>query len=138
MLIVLGKIIPIFEERLRSLGGWLRTNGQAIYGSTYWSSQNDTRPGNQVWYTQSKDKETLFAITLLWPRNGIVLRLNDVVATNKTQIYLLGYTKNPLDYAQYDDYLLVKFPPLHSFIRECEDYCQWAYTLKITHFHKKG
>ena len=37
-----GYIPPIFEERLRLLGSWLATNGEAIYGSRPWKYQNDT------------------------------------------------------------------------------------------------
>jgi alpha-L-fucosidase len=44
-----GKIIPIFEERLRQMGSWLKVNGEAIYGSVPWKHQNDTINKN-VWY----------------------------------------------------------------------------------------
>ena len=44
-----GKIIPLFEERLRQLGQWLRVNGESIYSSKPWSHQNDTMARN-IWY----------------------------------------------------------------------------------------
>ncbi len=43
-----GKIIPVFEERLRQMGSWLKVNGEAIYASVPWKYQNDTINSN-VW-----------------------------------------------------------------------------------------
>lgn len=44
-----GKIIPVFEERLRQFGSWLKINGEGVYGSVPWSHQNDFITKN-VWY----------------------------------------------------------------------------------------
>ena len=49
-----GRIVPIFEERLRGMGDWLSVNGEAIYSSKPWTHQNDTvTPG--VWYDIIED-----------------------------------------------------------------------------------
>ena len=43
-----GRIVPIFEERLRQMGDWLKVNGDAIYATKPWKHQNDTITKN-VW-----------------------------------------------------------------------------------------
>ena len=44
-----GRIIPVFEERLTQIGGWLKVNGEAIYSTVPWpTAQNDTLTKN-VW-----------------------------------------------------------------------------------------
>ena len=47
-----GRIIPMFEERLRQLGSWLGVNGEAIYSTIPWSHQNDTLT-DKVWYVSN-------------------------------------------------------------------------------------
>ena len=44
-----GRIDPIFEERLREMGEWLKVNGEAIYKTRPWSvCQKDSVTAN-VW-----------------------------------------------------------------------------------------
>ncbi|KZS15372.1 Plasma alpha-L-fucosidase [Daphnia magna] len=90
-----GQIPPIYEERLRQIGGWLRINGEAIYGSRPWIFQNDTRTP-EIWYTKGKGSKELFisdpvyAIILEWPKSGVI-ELTAPTTTGSTRVTFLGY-----------------------------------------------
>ncbi|PAA92763.1 hypothetical protein BOX15_Mlig034267g2, partial [Macrostomum lignano] len=84
-----GTIDPVMEERLRQLGSWLRTNGDAVYNSTPWTRQNDTATSG-VWYTQRAG--SVYAFLLTWPANDRLLLGSVAMATNVT---LLGHPKRP-------------------------------------------
>ena len=43
-----GRITPIYEERLRDIGKWLRINGEGIYETRPWRLQKDPS-GWKVW-----------------------------------------------------------------------------------------
>lgn len=83
-----GTILPIFEERLRDMGQWLKINGEAIYGSKPWKLQNDSvTPG--VWYTTNdtdKDHTIIYAMLLLYPYD-----------TNSLDIYPWGKVEGDLN-----------------------------------------
>ncbi|KAH7962879.1 alpha-L-fucosidase [Rhipicephalus sanguineus] len=81
-----GVILPAFEERLTQMGTWLQVNGEAIYGSRPWKSQNDTvTPG--VWYTSKND--TVYAIVLHWPKNN-KLALGSLSLSKGATVTMLG------------------------------------------------
>lgn len=86
-------------ERLRAMGNWLRTNGEAIYESHPWIYQNDTKTPN-VWYTSKlnddkfvKNRQIVYAIALMYPfdSDGLNLYALGNKFDNNTTVHLLGY-----------------------------------------------
>nr|KAG5704118.1 hypothetical protein BaRGS_009648 [Batillaria attramentaria] len=86
-----GTIVPIFEERLRQMGGWLGVNGEAIYATRPWISANDTVTP-RIWYTAKREsqKTSVYAIMLDWPAKD-TLTLGLPQPGNDTVISMLGY-----------------------------------------------
>ena len=127
-----GTIAPIFEERLTQIGGWLDVNGIGIYSTKPWTHQNDSLSESpHVWYTQSKNETIVYGIVLGWPMNfDETVTLGDVKTREDTEIYLIGYDE-PLAFTQNHEGTIVQFPPLQKFLRQCKEYCQWGYTLKM-------
>lgn len=90
-----GLIQPLFVERLRSMGSWLKINGEAIYGSKPWIHQNDSEAKN-IWYTsksQSNGRIVVYAIVLYYPYD--VANVNLISLAGKTDkqttVKMLGY-----------------------------------------------
>ncbi|GLH08491.1 Putative alpha-L-fucosidase [Gryllus bimaculatus] len=67
-----GVIPVIMQERLQEIGSWLEINGEAIYSTRPWTSQNDSYTEG-VWYTTSNGKTEenfVYAIVFEWPEEG--------------------------------------------------------------------
>lgn len=132
-----GTISPIFQERLKDLGGFLKVNGEAIYSSNPWKlCQNETANNvTYVWYTTSKPADddphevNLFATFVSWPKND-QLYLSCVKTSKEMSVYLLGYDEKPysppLKWEKNEKGITVYLPKksLTSYF--------WAWTLKTT------
>jgi alpha-L-fucosidase len=81
-----GSIAPVFQQRLRSLGAWLRTNGDAIYATSPWpAAQNQS---TSIYYTQRES--IVYAIVLAPYRYGTPIQLSAPRASSATKVQLLG------------------------------------------------
>lgn len=126
-----GVILPAFEERLTQMGTWLEVNGEAIYGSRPWRSQNDTvTPG--VWYTSKND--TVYAIVLKWPKNNKLAlgSLSLRKGASVTMLGLDGYDLTPYSALTPENWInvgltVITFPPLTPDVLPTP----WAWVLKI-------
>lgn len=93
-----GLIQPIFVERLRAMGTWLKINGDAIYESHPWTYQNDTKTPD-VWYTckaQSNDRINVYAMILKYPYDTSSVNLYALGSKfdDNTEVKMLGYPDN--------------------------------------------
>jgi alpha-L-fucosidase len=110
-----GTIPEIMQDCLREVGEWLRINGEAIYGSTYWENYRDgdvrfTRKGN-----------ILYAIALEWPETE--LRLTSLAGKSVDKVEMLGL-EQAVQWKQTGDALVIQPPSRRP--------CRYAYTFKIT------
>ncbi|CAG2170874.1 unnamed protein product [Oppiella nova] len=118
-----GRITPIFEERLKQMGLWLKRNGEAIYGSKPWTHQNDTITPD-VWYTQNDGK--VYASVVHWPESGRVL-LGGLKYSTVASIQLIG-AKDSLQFTEdKSGSTEVTFPALNP-----DTDIQWVYVLRIS------
>ncbi|KAI4469443.1 alpha-l-fucosidase [Holotrichia oblita] len=119
-----GMIIPIYQERLRGLGKWLKLNGEAIYNSVPWKVQNDTL--HKTWYT-ARDK-AVYALCLNWPRAKTyeLGSVADLFVSNSTTVELLGYGE--VDWNIYYNLVEVTFPDRSEVLGD------WVWVLKITNY----
>ena len=94
-----GTIKPIFADRLKGMGEWLRVNGDAIYATQPWTvAQNET--SSSCYYTTKttttttkKKNKTLYVIMTRWPTDSTLRLRHPVVQTNVTTISMLGVHK---------------------------------------------
>lgn len=121
-----GIISAVFEERLRQMGSWLRVNGEAIFATQTWRSQNDTLSPD-VWYTSKPKEKLVFALFLKWPVLGNLTLGQPKAAAGETEVKLLG-REQPLHWTPLKPSgLVVELPQLTP----QELPCEWGWALVL-------
>ncbi|XP_067685123.1 alpha-L-fucosidase-like [Haliotis asinina] len=124
-----GKIAPIFEERLRQMGEWLKLNGNAIYATRPWTHQNDT-VSKYIWYTSSKS-DTGLDVFAIYTRDitTATITLGAPIPTQKTQVLLLGNNKLLSWTHGATGGMVINISDIPFY----EVKSQWAYAFRLTH-----
>ena len=78
--------------RLEEMGQWMHVNGEALYGSRSVATYQE---GENIRYTQSSDGKVMYAISLTWPGEHLLLR--QVKPVSGKPITLMGFD-DPLDW----------------------------------------
>jgi alpha-L-fucosidase len=89
-----GTIPEIMQTRLRDMGAWLRVNGEAIYGTTYWArgaAEGDLR------FTIAPNK-AFYVCSLTAPGSQLTVR-SPVPIRQGDRIRMLGYHGGPLHWS---------------------------------------
>jgi alpha-L-fucosidase len=114
-----GKIPEYEQYPLLKLGEWLKINGEAIYGTRYWSVQEE----GDACFT-SKDNH-VYAIFLKW--QGEEIKLESVKPVTGSKITMLGVTGELQWKWDESDGLTISYPKQKSRPTSCS----YAWTFKI-------
>jgi len=121
-----GIIAPIFQERLKQIGSWLKVNGEAVYSSVPWRSQNDTLTPH-IWYTSKKSAVYVFIQS--WPKDDVLSLGSPVPMGPDSKASLLGWSA-PLEWKRDDKVVDITLPD--ATVNELP--CQWSWVIKLENF----
>ena len=100
-----GELDSAAYTRLSDIGAWMKTNGEAIYGSRMYTVFGE---GAGIRFTQSKDGKTRYVFLFDFPEGGKVV-LSKISAAPKSTVRMLG-SGQPLRFAQTAAGLEVNIP----------------------------
>jgi alpha-L-fucosidase len=115
-----GSIPEIMQTRLRETGAWLRTNGESIYGTTYWSRM--AQQGNLRFSV--KPNEAFYITALDRPGNQITVDAPIPIRPGD-KVTMLGYQGPDLKWTQQNGKLTIDIP------EQAKNAGQYAWVLKI-------
>src|SRR6059058_5686202 len=115
-----GTIPSVMQDRLRATGAWLRTNGEAIYGTTYWSRMAQL---GSLRFTV-KQNRTFYIHSLEAPGDRLTVSA-PVPIRPGDQVTMLGYSR-ALDWDVSGGALRIDVP------KAAQRAGQYAWVFKIT------
>ena len=120
-----GRFHPAAVAQLRDAGEWLKVNGDAIYATreregTLWAE------GENIRFTRTKDRRTLFAHVLNWPGDRLMLR--SVNPRDESVVRMLG-TREPLKWTRAEGGMEVQLPPAMQ--DPSKRPCQFAWVFRV-------
>ncbi|WP_215226625.1 alpha-L-fucosidase [Echinicola shivajiensis] len=99
-----GEIPEAALQSMEKIGGWLKVNGEGIYETR---SFDYFKENEQIYYTRSKDGNTIYALCLDWPGNS--LELTKVIPNTGSTIQLLGSDQD-LEWTYENELLTIETP----------------------------
>ena len=99
-----GEFDPIAYERLKEIGGWMKRNGEAIYGSRMYTRHAETKG---VHYTRAKDNKTIYVFLSDFPTGPIDLPL--LAANDRLRVTMPGSNKK-LSWKRKSDKITLTIP----------------------------
>ncbi|MFI1964962.1 alpha-L-fucosidase [Streptomyces pathocidini] len=100
-----GTIPEIMEQRLRETGAWLKVNGEAVYGSTYWSRM--AQLGEELRFTVRQNR-AFYIHSLADPGSRLTVEAPVPIAAGD-RVTLLGHDR-PLNWAVNKGALVIDVP----------------------------
>ncbi len=113
-----GSIPEDQQECLRAMGRWMKTNGEAIYGTRPWikseevaaAGANAENSAGNLRFTKKDD--TLFVFFTKWPKSGevVITSLAENAAPGKPSAVALLGSDVPLGFSKDQDGLKIRIP----------------------------
>jgi alpha-L-fucosidase len=136
-----GTIPQPVQQVLLDVGGWLKINGDAIYGTRPWTTfgegptkveagsfhDTDTRPYTAQDFRFTTKGDVLYAIEMAWPTGGeaVICTLSGgIVGARKVNAVSLLGSDGALGFTQHEDGLHIRVPASPA--------GKYAYVYKIT------